>query len=45
MEEIRYLEKGLLNEQCKAHVTKIHKQFRHASIENMNKLIKKCWII
>ena len=35
-----YLEKDLSNEQHKVQVNKIHKQFGHASIENMNKLIK-----
>ena len=40
IEEILYVEKDLSKEQCKAQVTKIHKQFGHATIENMNKLIK-----
>ena len=40
IEEILYVEKDLSKEQCKAQVTKIHKQFAHATIENMNKLIK-----
>ena len=35
-----HLEKDLSNKQCKAQVTKIHKQFRHANIENISKLIK-----
>ena len=40
IEEILYLEKDSSNKQCETQVTKIHKQLRHASIENMNKLIK-----
>ena len=40
IEEILYLEKNLSNEQLKPKDTKIHKQFGHASTENMNKLIK-----
>ena len=40
IEEILYLEKDLSNEQHKVQLNKIHKQFGHASIENMNKLIK-----
>ena len=44
IEEILYLEKDLSNEQHKAQVTKIQKQFGHASIENMNKLIKNAGI-
>ena len=39
IEETMYLEKDLSNEQLKAQVTKIQKQFRHASTKNMNKLI------
>ena len=40
IEEILYLEKDLSNVQHKVQVNKIHKQFGHANIENMNKLIK-----
>ena len=40
IEEILYLEKDLSNVQHKVQVNKMHKQFGHANIENMNKLIK-----
>ena len=39
-EETVYLEKDLSNGQRKAQVTKIHQQFGHASVKNMNKLIE-----
>ena len=44
-EEVIILEKDLSDNEKKSQVIKIRKQFDHASIENIKKLIKKCRFI